>query len=590
MRAGALALVLVLAACGQAGTNAGAGATAAPDAGPLEYPAGPYGTSLGATVSDAAWPGVSAAGSVGTVSLGVTRAETLDTAVLPPVLVVRIGASWCGPCAWHASHSSVLLQSDVGARVRLFDVLLDGPDNAPATLPDAVAWQATQDVATEVAIDPALTVQRFLPTPTRLPYVLVLDARTMTLLATLSMPTEDALEQALRVAMASIDGTPVPAAPSPQLVDGRFTRDEWDMIAAMTLTDPPPPDPTNAYADSIPAAALGGKIFVDPSFSPSGIVSCSACHAAEYQFADGFPTPPEGVARLTRNAPSLTYSAHNRWQFWDGRADSLWGQATGPMEAPNEFGSSRLFIAHALYATYQLQYQAIFGPLPPLDDTARFPPAGKPGDPAWEAMAPADQYAITQIFVNIGKSLAAYERTFRGAGAQLDAYAGGSTTALTDQQKDGLLAFFQAGCAQCHWGPLMSDGAFHNLRFPSGVINSGDPGRQTGIPEYLASEFTAGGVWSDDVWEARDAPLAGPWTFGAFKTPQIRNVALTAPYGHGGNYVQLSQVVDLIRTGGMPAGSPITSGTVEPWVAPFDPSSEAALVAFLQILDENIAH
>jgi cytochrome c peroxidase len=97
-------------------------------------------------------------------------------------------------------------------------------------------------------------------------------------------------------------------------------------------------------------------------------------------------------------------------------------------------------------------------------------------------------------------------------------------------------------------------------------------------------------VWSDDVWEARDAPLAGPWTFGAFKTPQIRNVALTAPYGHGGNYVQLSQVVDLIRTGGMPAGSPITSGTVEPWVAPFDPSSEAALVAFLQILDENIAH
>jgi cytochrome c peroxidase len=474
--------------------------------------------------------------------------------------------------------------------VHLFDVLLTGQDNAPATLTDAAQWQAAEDVPTDVAIDPSITVQPLLPTPTRLPYVLVVDAKTMALRAALSMPTEDALEQAVRAALATTDGVAAPTAPTPTLVDGRFTRDEWDMVTAMVLTDPPPPDTTNAYANSIPAAALGGKIFSDPTFSPDGLVACSSCHEALRQFSDGSPTPPEGVGRLTRNAPSLTYVAYDRWQFWDGRADSLWAQALGPMEAPNEFGSSRLFIAHALFASYKPQYEATFGPLPPLGDFARFPASGMPGDPAWEAMAPADQYAVTRIFVNVGKSLAAFERTFRGAGAQLDSYAAGNTTALTDAQKDGLLAFFETGCAQCHWGPRMTDDAFHDLRFPSGIENGGDPGRQTGIPLLIADDFTAGGPWSDDTSQARAVPIAGPWTFGAFKTPQLRNVALTAPYGHGGNYVPMQDVVELIRTGGFTAGSPLTSGTTEPWLVPFDPASDTSLVAFLQVLDEQVSH
>ncbi len=179
----------------------------------------------------------------------------------------------------------------------------------------------------------------------------------------------------------------------------------------------------------------------------------------------------------------------------------------------------------------------------------------------------------------------------RGAGATLDAYASGQTTVLADAEKDGLLAFFQAGCAQCHYGPRLTDDAFHVLRFPSGSIEQGaDPGRQAGIPQLLASAFDLGSSWSDDPSLARPAPVATPGTLGAFKTPQLRNVALTAPYGHGGNYAQLSDVVELIRTGGMPAGSVLTEGTTEPWVTLLDPSLDAPLVNFLKSLDMQVSH
>jgi cytochrome c peroxidase len=297
------------------------------------------------------------------------------------------------------------------------------------------------------------------------------------------------------------------------------------------------------------------------------------------------------VGRVTRNSPSITFAAYGRWAFWDGRADSLWSQALGPTENPVEVGSSRLFIAHAIATYYAPQYAIVFGALPPLSDTTRFPPSGAPGDAAYDAMAQADQQAVTQVFVNMGKAIEAYERTFRGAGSTLDAYASGELSALTDAQKDGLLAFLQSGCAQCHSGPRLTDDAFHALRFPTGSLQAGpDPGRQAGIPKLTASAFDLGSSWSDDPSLARPAPVAGPWTLGAFKTPQLRKVAMTAPYGHGGNYTYLSDVVELIRTGGIPAGSALTEGTTEPWVVTFDGSKDGPITTFLQSLDMAFTH
>ena len=128
------------------------------------------------------------------------------------------------------------------------------------------------------------------------------------------------------------------------------------------------------------------------------------------------------------------------------------------------------------------------------------------------------------------------------------------------------------------------------LRFPSGSLGYADPGRQAGIPQLLASAFDLGSPWSDDAALGRPAPVPGAWTLGAFKTPQLRNVALTSPYGHGGNYTNLSDLVELIRTGGLPAGDPLTIGTTEPWVVTFPQANDGPITTFLQSLDMQFTH
>src|SRR5258708_11521563 len=136
-------------------------------------------------------------------------------------------------------------------------------------------------------------------------------------------------------------------------------------------------------------------------------------------------------------------------------------QAVGPFENDLEFASSRLFVVHGVYDRDKAAYEAIFGALPAMTDTVRFPPSGKPGDASWQAMAPADQDAVTAAYVNAGKAIEAYERTLRVKPGAFDTYIAGDMTALTDMQKDSLHAYFMAGCAQCHWGPRMTDDAFH---------------------------------------------------------------------------------------------------------------------------------
>jgi cytochrome c peroxidase len=575
-----LAVALALAGCGRGKS----GATPGVDAGTCSkpYPAAPYGTTVGSTLRDYAWPGLAADGTSRTVAVHDHLDACASTATL---LVVRIAASWCGTCRWHAGHSKVLASSDVGGRVKVFDVLLRGQDNAPAAPTDAASWRALQDQPADIAIDPGGVVSELMPPQAFLPYVLLVDARDMRLVDALSMPTEDGFEAHVRSALATADGIGPPAVPPSALVDGRFSRDQWDLVTAMSLHDPPPHDTTDSAADSLGASELGRLLFNDVTLSPSAMVACASCHEAAVQFTDGRPTSPEGVGNVPRNAPSLDLVAYQPWQFWDGRADSLWSQALAPMESPHEFGSSRLFVAHVVWATYKPEFEHIFGPLPALDDLRRFPPSGKPGDPSWASMATADQEAATRVFVSVGKAIEAFERSLRGTPIALDQYAAGDATALTDAQKDGLSAFLTAGCVQCHWGPRLTDDSFHVLRFPTGRQDlAPDRGRIDGIAQYAMGEFSAGSVYSDDPSLARTPPASGPWALGAFKTPGLRSVALTAPYGHGGNYIYLSDVIELHRTGGLPAGSALTIGDTEPWLAPFDQAEDAPILSFLQAL------
>lgn len=503
------------------------------------------------------------------------------------LFVVRVVAGWCGTCRWHASHGASTLSAVARGRARFVDVLVADDDNAPPSLADARAWRARLDEPNDVAIDPTLLVRDLLPPRTALPAVALVDAHTLTLVDVLANPDGDALADRIDAELARIDGAAPPAPVARPSFDGRFSRQEADMIQDMSLHAPPPPDPTNAKADSIGAAELGRTLFGDVLLSPTGTVACASCHEADRAFTDGRPTSPEGVLPVDRNAPSIVLASYSRWQLWDGRADSLWMQALLPMEDRREFGSSRLFVAHRVFDAYRVQYEASFGPLPPLGDTARFPPSGKPGDSAWAAMTAADQESVTRVFVNVGKAIAAFERTFRGLQSGIDKYAV-DTGALDDAQKDGLRAFFRAGCAQCHYGPRLTDDAFHVARFPSGRFDMmPDTGRIDGIAQLAASVFRGDGAYSDapEVGRARQLPAVGAWTLGAFKTPSLRGVAVTSPYGHGGNVPSLADAVEAHRTLGAIYPAKFTTGDADRWFPEFDAAAGVTIVSFLGSLD-----
>jgi cytochrome c peroxidase len=428
--------------------------------------------------------------------------------------------------------------------------------------------------------------------PAPLPMFLILDTRTMQLTSALNDPSPTDLAYRLYAILAELDGTQNTYVPPVDDggVDG-FSSQQWDLIRDMSLVATPPPDPTNAHADDPAAAALGQTLFADKSLSPSGTVSCAKCHDPSKVFTDGLPQAV-GVAIGDRNAPSIALAAHSRWQFWDGRADSLWSQALGPLANPKEFGSSRLFVAHAIFDRYRSSYETLFGALPDLSDAARFPTAGGPGDPAWTGMTVSDQTAVTDIFVNVGKSIAAFERTFRVKPNALDRYAGGDLTALTPFEKKGLHGFLQNGCVQCHYGPRLTDDAFHNVRFPTGRQDGlADRGRIDGIPVLLGSEFLASGAYSDSPSSAHglDGLTADPSTLGQFKTPTLRGIAATAPFGHGGSLATLLDVAKNYGNHGLPQSDPRAAGTTEPWLPKFMDTDAAEIVPFLQTLTADPA-
>lgn len=557
------AAALVLLACG----SDGAANVASPDGGAASvgpYPDGPYGTKPGDVLENRTLIGLTAAGAPGKISYADLRSKRN--------LIIRVQAGFCGTCRASAEHLTDAIPQVVRDESEILDVVVRDEDGSSPALESEVAarWQKLQDIPTPVVVDSAgsLVVDN-----KRLPRVLVVDPPSMRILADLYDPAPDAIAKAVEHDVA------------PELVDGRFTKTQWAMIQNFPLEGAPPPDPTNVYADDLRASIFGLQLFKDDGMGPSELVSCRSCHEIDRQFTDGGDKPTRGVGPGARNTPTVILAAWQRWQFWDGRADSLWQQALGPLENPDEFGSTRLWIAHRIDRRWRLEYEAVFGPMPLIDDLSRFPGDGKPGDPRWEGMAPADQDVITRIFVNVGKSIAAYERTFRTTPNAPDRYAKGDPKALTDAQKDGLAAFFEAGCAQCHWGPRLTDDAFHVLRFPSGHDDfSPDNGRIDGGPKYETAEFRADSRWAD-VPQPKRAIAVDKEQLGAFKTPPLRGVVLTAPYGHGGGVSSLEMAIEFHRTRGMPAGAKLAIGTADPWLVSFDAKLLGPLLTFCQTLD-----
>lgn len=319
---------------------------------------------------------------------------------------------------------------------------------------------------------------------------------------------------------------------------------------------PPPVDPSNAVEDRPEAVALGRRLFADVRLSRDGRVACASCHDPARGFQDGRPLG-QGVGTGTRRTMPIAGAAHSPWQFWDGRKDSLWSQALGPLEDAAEHGANRARLVRTLQQHYRAEYEGLFGPFPSLQGIAA--DAGPLGDAdaraAWARLSDGQRDAVNRAFANLGKAIAAYERTLVPAESRFDRYVVAVLAAdpagqqvLTRQEVNGLRLFIgKARCATCHNGPLLTDRHFHNTGVPQRDPARPDRGRSAALAPLLADEFNCLGRYSDAAagacQELRFVATDDPAMEGAFKTPGLRDVAARAPYMHAGQLDSLEAVV-----------------------------------------------
>ncbi|HAW96505.1 MAG TPA: hypothetical protein DCX60_09535 [Phycisphaerales bacterium] len=364
------------------------------------------------------------------------------------------------------------------------------------------------------------------------------------------------------------------SVPSPDLaeVDSRhgveLTADAWDRIRQMAEVPALRPNPTNRVADDLGAARLGHRLFFEPRFSVDGTVSCATCHDPEQAFADGLAVA-QGIELNARNTPTVLNAAHQRWLTWDGRSDSLWAQALEPMENDREMAGDRLSIVRTVRDDESLAeaYESLFGPLPELPDS--LPERARPRrdgrtdalSEAWAALDPQTRDDIDQVFVNLGKSLGAYQRKLLSGDAPFDRFVTSVDSGryrpvdeFDDAAVRGLELFAgDAGCWSCHAGPMLTTGEFHNIGVPpkAGGMPT-DSGRYEAVQLLKDDPFNAAGRYSDDTTGPNARLVRGlidsPENWGRFRTPSLREVARTAPYMHEGRFKTLEEVLRFYST------------------------------------------
>jgi len=333
---------------------------------------------------------------------------------------------------------------------------------------------------------------------------------------------------------------------------------DLNALTALPLVAPAPANNPGSAAK----AALGRALFWDPVLSGGKDVSCASCHHPATGYADavdlsigvngqGLGTArrfraPNDIPFVKRNSPTVLNAAFNGLRadgscdptaaamFWDLRAQSLEAQALLPVATLEEMRGHRYAEGVAL-DTVVARLRAI---------------------PAYAALFGAAFSEASPInSTNIGKAIACFERTLLATDSPFDRYQRGETAALTTQQVQGLNDFVTSGCAKCHSGPMLSDYKTHVL-----------------------------GVADNAKNPASDAGLSGTY---AFRTPSLRNVALTAPYMHNGTLPNLQAVLNFYdpgRGGQAPSANPHVALNQRDPLFPARVTNPAAIIAFLQSL------
>ena len=242
---------------------------------------------------------------------------------------------------------------------------------------------------------------------------------------------------------------------------------------------------------------LGKLLFFDPRLSGSGTMSCATCHNPALGWSDGLPTAVGNKMKvLSRSTPTIVNSAYNTIFMWDGRAPSLEAQATGPIKADAEMNQDMVILVEKL---------------------AKIPGYYK----LFERAYPGEGI----IEKTIAKAIASYERTVISKNAPFDRWRRGNRNAVSKSAKRGFKLFTgKAKCSTCHEGFNFTDNGFHNIGLKKRKGMKKDVGRYA---------------------QRKVAVLKG-----AFKTPTLRDIVLTAPYMHNGAYNTLEEVVEHYVRGG----------------------------------------
>jgi cytochrome c peroxidase len=423
--------------------------------------------------------------------------------------------------------------------------------------------------------------------------------------------------------------------------DGPLSDEEMEQLRVFMLPPGPPADPSNVYADDPAAAALGKKLYFETRYSgalfapynvagvngalgaagESGKVGCASCHDPATAGADLRSRPNQtslGASYTTRNAPTVINAAYSpAWQFWDGRADSMWSQALIPPEGTAECASSRLKVVHVLYDDYRAEFEAVFGAgslpasiaampangMPGTNPDVKCTPgaAGEPFNDDYDCLlSDADKEVVNRAYANFGKALEAYERLLISNNFEpsaFDRFMAGETDAMEPAAIRGARLFVgHAGCAECHRGPTFTDFGFHNIGVPQSgqYVPATDAGRFDGVAALLTTNpnvtrFDRGSDFSDakdSTYLLAMGTTAPTSATGQFKTPTLRNVSKTAPYMHDGAYQTLWEVVNHYNFGGATGNY---EGERDPAIAPLmlTDAEMGDLVEFLEALEDG---
>jgi cytochrome c peroxidase len=234
---------------------------------------------------------------------------------------------------------------------------------------------------------------------------------------------------------------------------------------------------------------LGEFLFFDPRLSRKGSMSCASCHNPALGWSDGLKTAVGfDMHTLPRATPTIINASFNPIQMWDGRKGTLEEQALGPIQAEGEMN---------------LPLPELLSRLKSIEGYAAFFEEAYPG------------MGITEV--TVARAIASYERTVLSTESPFDRWRMGDEKAVNDSVKRGFELFTgKANCAICHMGYNFTDNGFHNI----GLNDTG----------------------AEDVGRFAQRPLKS--MRGAFKTPTLRDISLTAPYMRNGAYATLIEVVD----------------------------------------------